>query len=127
MFSPADISPNHTGYLSVGTYTIISGNHQPSHLALEHRRAGDSVRVEVVVDLSPQLCQPTARFHQFTLSPPGTTHVRSISRVARLEGAWDLDRRAGVGAAAAGDADLRAADVELRHAARVVDGQLLDA
>jgi hypothetical protein len=43
MFSPADISPNHTSYLSLGTYTIISSNHQPLRLALEHRRAGDSV------------------------------------------------------------------------------------
>lgn len=54
------------------------------------------------------------------------THVGSVARIGSLEGAGDL-HGGRVGVATARDADLGACDVELRHVARVVDRQRLDA
>ena len=56
------------------------------------------------------------------------SHVDGVAGVGRLESSRD-GNGCGVGAAAAGDGDLGALDVELRDARRpgVVDGELLDA
>ena len=63
---------------------------------------------------------------RFTRRNTIDTHVGRVSWVGRLERPRDLDGRARGRAAAARHLDLRAADVELGRAARVVDGQRLD-
>jgi hypothetical protein len=73
-----------------------------NNLAGADSRAGNSVAVEVAVD------------------------VGSVARVSRLDVAGDLDTREDLGATA-GDLDLGAGVVELGRAAGVVDGHLLDA
>ena len=65
--------------------------------------AGNNVALEVVVD------------------------VGSVARVGGLDVARDLGGRRRLAAAAAGNLELRARDVELRWAAGVVDAELLDA
>jgi hypothetical protein len=54
-------------------------------------------------------------------------YISSVARVGGLDKAGDLGRRRGRGRAAARHLDLGAGDVELRRAARVVDGEGLDA
>ena len=57
----------------------------------------------------------------------GWTYIRRVSRIRSLDGAWDLGSRARRRAAASGDLDLCAADVELGRAAGVVNRERLDA
>lgn len=55
------------------------------------------------------------------------TYVGSISRISSLECPGNRHARRTRGSSSTTDADLRAANVELRRAARIVDGQTLDA
>lgn len=95
------------------------------YLALKHSWTRDGVRLEVIVNL-PQLLAH-ARIPLSGIKPGVTAHVRRIPRVAGLEGTRDLHGRARAGVPPACHVNLRAADVELRDATRVVDGQRLDA
>jgi hypothetical protein len=79
-----------------------SPTHRSSDLAGADSRAGNSVAVEVAVD------------------------VGGVTRVSALDVSGDLDTGEDLGAAAS-DLDLGAGVVELGRAAGVVDGHLLDA
>jgi len=96
-------------------------NMRTDGLSTYHGRAGDRVRVEVVVNLLlGQLRNPVI------IAAVGSTYVGRVARVGSLDEARDLARRRGARASAAHDIDLSAAHVELGRAARVVNAQRLD-
>ena len=99
-----------------------------------HSRAGNSVAVEVSVDLDRMNVSDRGEPYSRLLgekqdAAAEETHVGGVARVGVLEGARDGHGGWSAGAGATGDADLGAREVELRDAAwvRVVDAELLDA
>jgi hypothetical protein len=85
------------------------------------RRPRNSIGMEVVVNLASQVS--IARLPQIVRK----TYIGSISRISSLERPRNTDRSRIRSPRATSNTDLRAADVELRRASRVVDGQRLDA
>lgn len=92
----------------------------PTH----HPRAGnDIIRQVAIVDLCIRV-RPL-RKKVFTWSEL-RTHIDSIPWISASDEPWDHGSRSWVGAAAARDLDLRAADVKLWRGTGVMKSQLLD-